>query len=138
MKKQLPRLKAQFTSNGVYKLVALLVASIVWVSTLWGQKDIVWIRDMDVEVLLNPGFTLKGKPQKTVKVKLAGPKTALRKLRNSTKVITLNLNKLEEGRHVVEISDTWMDLPIGVKFLSAEPNKVKINVKKSEIQDGKK
>ena len=132
MKKQLPRLKEQFTSNGVYKIVAFFVATVIWVSTLWGQKDIVWIRDMDVEVLLSPALTIHGDYQKSVKVKLAGPKSALRKLRNSTKVITLNLNKLEPGRHVVEISDTWMDLPIGVKFLSAEPNKVKLNVKKSE------
>ena len=57
MKKQLPRLKEQFTSNGVYKIVALFVASIIWISTLWGQKDIVWIRDMDVEVLLSPEYT---------------------------------------------------------------------------------
>ena len=132
MKKQLPRLKEQFTSNGVYKIVALFVASIIWISTLWGQKDIVWIRDMDVEVLLSPEYTIKGKHQKSVKVKLAGPKSALRKLRNSSKVITLNLNNLEAGKHTVEISDTWMDLPIGVKFLSAEPNKVRLTVKKSE------
>ena len=132
MKKQLPRLKAQFKSNGVYKIVALFVAMIIWVSTLWGQKDIVWIRDMDVEVLLSPEFTISGKHQKSVKVKLAGPKTALRKLRNSSKVITLNLNNLQEGKHTVEISDTWMDLPIGVKFLSAKPNKVRLTVTKSE------
>lgn len=132
MKKQLPRIKAQFKSNGVYKLVALFVALVIWASTLWGQKDIVWIRDMDVEILLRPQMTLVGKSLSSVKVKLAGPKTALRKLRNSPNVITLNLNNLEAGKHVVEISDSWMDLPIGVKFLSAEPNKVKLNVKASE------
>ena len=132
MKKQLPKIKAHVTSNGAYKLVALVVAGVIWASTLWGQKDIVWIRDMDVEVLLNPEFTIQGKHQKSVKVKLAGPKTALRKLRNSSKVITLNLDQLEAGKHTVEISDTWMDLPIGVKFLSAEPNKVRLTVKKSE------
>ena len=132
MKKELPKLRMQFTSNGVYKLVALLVATIVWVSTLWGQKDIVWIRDMDVEVLLRPQLTITGDYQKTVKVKLAGPKAALRKLRNSSNVITLNLNKLDAGQHVVEISETSMDLPIGVKFLSAQPNKVKLNVVSTE------
>lgn len=129
MKKQLPKLGEKIASNGVYKVVALLVAVVIWTSTLWSRKDAILVRDMDLEFLLRANHQISNVVDQTVKVKVAGPRSSLKRFVQSSGVVSINLSDDATGVHEVEISSRTLDLPTGVKLLSVSPSRIKVDIK---------
>jgi hypothetical protein len=129
MKKRLPLLRERITSNGIYKTVALIVAIVIWTSTLWTRKDAILIRDMDLEFLLRANHQISNVVDRTVKVKVAGPRTSLKRFVQVSSVVSINLSDETIGLKEVEISSRTLDLPAGVKLLSVTPNRLKVDIK---------
>ena len=128
MKKQLPQLGEQITENGLYKFVALLVALVIWTSTLWGKKDAILIRDMDLEFLVRANHQISEPVERKVTVKVSGPRSALKRFSQVSNVVSVNLTDDSVGLHEVEISSRTLDLPPGVRLLSVQPNRLKVDI----------
>ncbi len=129
MKKRLPALTERIASNGVYKTVALIVAIVIWTSTLWSRKDAILVRNMDIEFLLRANHQISNVVERSVKVKVAGQRSSLKRFVQVSNVVSINLSDEVVGLKEVEISSRTLDLPPAVKLLSVTPNRLKVDIK---------
>ena len=119
--------------NASYKVVSLFVAVVLWV-TLIGRRDFQISHDLTLQVLLAPNHYLVNKPPKTIKVKLSGPRANLKKIVQDNEILSLDLTKLRTGRQIITVSSESLALPVGVKVISLEPDKLNIYIKKTKDQ----
>lgn len=114
--------------NGSYKLVALFVTLILWI-TILGRRDFVLSKDMDIEFLVPRSITVAPAPgqkevERRVTVKVSGPRMALKRFAQNPGTITIDLAKSQPGPVQAIISPRSVEVPFGVKVLSVTPNVV--------------
>jgi len=118
--------------NGSYKLVALFVTLILWV-TILGRRDFVLSKEMDIEFLLPKAMTIAPGPGKKevdrrVIVKVSGPRMALKRFAQYPGTITVDLGKSQLGPVQALITPRSVEVPFGVKVLSVSPNVVSVTL----------
>jgi len=115
------------TQNAGYKLVAFLVTLVLWISIL-GREDSVVSRDMELELLLSPSYVITNKVNRTVRVRVSGPRMALKKFNQMNELIIVDLKGFSPGLRQVKIDKEQVALPLGVKVLSITPNFIKARI----------
>ena len=73
-------LKESFFANASYKLVALFISLILWMSIL-GQRDFVVTKEVEIEFNLKTGYMISSQSVDKVKVKLSGAQILLKKFK---------------------------------------------------------
>ena len=134
MKKRLPEIKQRLADNGSYKLVALFVTLVLWV-TILGRKDEVQVKEMQVEYLTSPTQAITNEVAQKIKVKVKGPRMALKKFTVMDEPVTLNISGEKPGTRKIEVTEDLIELPIGVKLISITPKVIRARIK--EIPSGK-
>jgi YbbR domain-containing protein len=125
------RLKALVSDNLSYKLISLLIALILWI-TILGRRDFVVSRKMEVEFVTPNGIVVAAQSVDQVKLKVSGPRTALRRFVENgvSQVVTLDLTNREPGVYEIEIPKNRVDLPFGVKLVSMTPQKIEVKLER--------
>lgn len=118
-----------FYENGSYKIVALFVTLVLWM-TILGRRDRVAVQDVGVQVLVAQGYEVARSSTNKIQVKLSGPGTALKKFQQNGEAITVNLDKVHAGRNVVRLDKTEIAVPLGVKVLEVSPERIEVDVRK--------
>jgi hypothetical protein len=114
--------------NGSYKLVALFVTLILWV-TILGRRDFVLSKEMDIEFLLPRSVAIaEGSAQRRVIVKVSGPRMALKKFAQNPGTITIDLIKSQVGSVQATILPRSVEVPFGVKVLSVSPDVINLTL----------
>lgn len=123
------KIRLLLTENLSYKLVSLFIALILWI-TILGRRDFVVAKKVDIELIPPPGYSLSYQSTDQIKVKVSGPRTALRRFIESgvSQIVTLDLSARGGGRYQVEIPRGRVDIPFGVKLLSISPETVEVQV----------
>ena len=121
--------KNYILENGSYKLVALFVTLILWV-TILGRRDFVSSREMDIEFLLPRSFAVaESNAQRHVTVKVSGPRVALKKFATNPGTITIDLSRqVEPGPIKAIITPRNVEVPFGVKVLSVQPETLTVHL----------
>jgi diadenylate cyclase len=117
-----------FRTNRVYKFVALLVALALW-TTIIGRSDLVVSRDFTVQYLLKGNHFLVDDAIRRIRVKVSGPRDALKKFSAMEEAITLDLKGLSEGTQSIFITPDQLNLPFGVRVISLTPNMIRASIK---------
>ena len=129
-------IKQKMMDNALYKLVAFVLTLVLWV-TILGRKDSVMSRDINVEFLLSANHVVSLEKPLTVSVKVSGPRTALKKFSDIDESIVLDLRNRTAGIYTVEIPKSGsLELPLGVKVLSIQPNVVQARVVQQSLNKG--
>ncbi len=113
-------MKVRIMNNLSYKFVALGVAMVLWMSML-GRKDSTLIKEFELQVLLGPHMELETQVPQIVRVEVAGPRVALKKINQMNPYFTIDLTSGRPGRQVVELRRDGLSLPIGARVLTIEP-----------------
>ena len=118
-----------FTQNLSYKAVSLFIALILWV-TILGRRDFVLTKTIEVEFILPAHFQVISQNTDHVKVKIAGPRTALKRFvdSGSSQLLPIQFATQTEGSFEVEVPVQKIDLPFGVKVMSVKPAKIHVQV----------
>lgn len=127
-------MKFSLTENLSYKFVALGVALILWMSML-GRMDSTLMKDFELQVLLGPNLELTTQIPQVVKVEIAGPRVALKKIYQMNPVFTVDLTAARAGRQVVQLSREGLNLPIGARVLSIEPREFTVQIKSARAAE---
>ncbi len=127
MKKTERDWKNWITENGSYKLVALFVTLILWV-TILGRGDIVMTKEVALEFLLPRNFAIAEKFERKVSVKVSGPRMALKKFAQNPGTITVDLGRAQAGRTRAMIAPKNVEVPFGVKVLSVTPDVINVTL----------
>ncbi len=134
MKKELPNFREKITDNGLYKVVSLIVAVVIWVTTVTARKDVILIRSMALDYRTAQNMVIEGERPQAVRIKVAGPRAALKKFSQMSSRIVLNLRDADAGPHLLTIESSALDLPLGVKLISAEPNRIRVQLERQGTQ----
>jgi YbbR domain-containing protein len=116
--------------NGSYKLVALFVTLILWV-TILGRRDFITSKDVDVEFLLPKSMVIAGSIEQRVSVKVSGPRIAIKKFSQNPGTITLDLARAHIGNNRVVITARNVEVPFGVKVISVTPDLISVGLTKN-------
>lgn len=121
------------TENFSYKVVALFISLILWL-TILGRRDFVLSKNIDIELITAPGTQVVAQTADHVKVKVSGPRSSLKKFLESSlsQSITLDVSQKGEGVVYVDIPLNKIEVPIGVRILGVRPNQIQaeiVNVK---------
>lgn len=120
--------KNRILENGSYKLVALFVTLILWV-TILGRRDFVLSKDMDIEFLLPRSIAVAETNRERVTVKVSGPRVALKKFAANPGTITIDLGRqAEPGPIKAVITPRNVEVPFGVKVLSVTPDTISVHL----------
>ncbi|WP_347357157.1 CdaR family protein [Bdellovibrio sp.] len=117
------------TENFSYKVVALFISLILWL-TILGRRDFVLSKNIDVELITAPGTHVVAQTTDHIKVKVSGPRSSLKKFLESSlsQNITLDISQRGEGVVNVDIPLNKIDVPIGVRILGVRPNQIQAEV----------
>ncbi len=124
-------LKQILVDNFSYKLVSLVIAMILWL-TILGRRDFVITKNMEINVAVAAGLHVVNLSEDQVRVKVSGPKTALKKFTEAgyLDVVSLDVTDKGPGVYSVEIPIKKIDVPMGIKVISVEPEKIQLKIEK--------
>lgn len=122
--------QSRFTDNLSYKFVAFGVAVILWMSML-GRKDSTLMKDFELQVLLAPSLEMETQIPQLVRVEVAGPRVALKKINQMSPVFTVDLANARPGRQLVQLSREGLNLPIGARILTIDPSEFTVVLRQS-------
>lgn len=130
-----------FTENLSYKVVALFISLILWL-TILGRRDFILSKEVDVDFITAAGNQIVAQSTDHVKVKVSGPRSALKKFLDSSasQSITLDISKKGEGALYVDIPLNKIETPMGVRILGIRPSQIQVEVVnvKGQKNDGQK
>lgn len=132
MKPQIDRaqvFKSFFVDNLSYKVVSLFVALILWISIL-GRRDFVTTKEMDVQLVLSPGYMVAGQSHDKLRVKISGAQPVLKKYKDSFKKVVFDLSDSGEGLVEIDVPNNRIDVPDGIKVLNVKPNVIRVEIAK--------
>jgi YbbR domain-containing protein len=122
--------KQTIFDNFSYKLVALFISLILWV-TILGRRDFQVTKSVELDLVPPIGMVVDSQSVDHVKVKVAGPRTALRRfLESGAGVLTVDLAGYDPGAHRVSIPTQKFDVPFGVKVISVRPSEIDVHLQK--------
>ena len=127
-------MKIKLDDNLNFKFVALGVAVILWASIL-GRKDSTMTRTFELQVLLAPNLEMTEKILTSVKIEVAGPRVALKKINQTNPVYTVDLSSARPGRQVVRLNGDGLSLPIGSRILNIEPSEFTVRLRQGQPQE---
>ncbi len=118
-----------FRENWSYKIIALLIALILWL-TILGRRDFVFTKNMDLDFRPPMGATLVSASIDKIKVKVSGSRLALKKFLDgaSSQSVIFDLSAKRIGEHDLLITPEMIDVPVGVKILSIRPVRVVVEL----------
>jgi hypothetical protein len=125
----------KWDENLSYKFVALGVALILWLSML-GRKDSTLVREFDLQFIYGPGIEVQGTVPDSVKVEVAGPRVALKKINQINPIFTVDLTTAKPGHQVIHLNKDGLSLPIGSRVLNIDPADVELNLKSNKPELG--
>ena len=113
--------------NGSYKIVALFVALVLWVAIL-GRKDFVLSHEMPIEVLVPAQSRMVYDIPKVVRVRIGGPRLALKRFKDSNAVLKIDLRRAGMGRTSLRIQESDFILPQKVRLISISPGFLSVDI----------
>ena len=123
------RWRDTLTDNLSYKIVSLFIALILWL-TILGRRDFSLTKTIDLELMTGPNKVVVTQNVEIAKVKVSGPRTALKKFMDSglSQLLIIDISDKGEGEFDVEIPLSQIDVPFGVKVISVKPPVIRAKV----------
>jgi YbbR domain-containing protein len=123
------------TENFSYKLVALFISLILWL-TILGRRDFVLSKKIDVELQTKTGQVVVAQTADNIRVKLSGPRTALKKFMDNpqSQSIVIDISDRGEGVLDIDVPLNKIEVPLGVRVLGVRPNVIRAEVAAKTLQ----
>lgn len=119
--------KESLLENASYKLVALFISLILWLSIL-GRRDFVVTKDVEVDFTPAIGYSIAGQSTDKIRVKVSGAQPLLKNFKDKIQVATIDISDKKGGMFDIDITPSRFDVPNGIKILGVRPNTVRVEV----------
>ena len=117
-----------FSENGSYKLVALFITLVLWVTFL-GRRESIYTGDVRLEYLTKDSIVVANELPEEVEVRVSGPQMRLKRVSDQLKAsLTLDLTNYTTGRFPITIPVDKLQLPFGTKVLSVSPERINVEL----------
>lgn len=125
------QVKGFFAENWGYKLVALSITLILWLTVL-SRRDFVLSKDIDLDLQLGPTLSLVSQSADKIRVRVSGSRQLLKRFKEDSQVMILDISELPDGVHDVDIPVQKIDIPQGLKLLSVKPNRIRVEIQRQD------
>ena len=120
------------TENGSYKLVALFVTLILWI-TIMGRRNF----DYEVDLVLVPQISknqdIISQSAQSVYMKLRGTRRQIKQFKREYPKVKIDLRGEPAGSLLVALNSGVIELPDGLKLIKIRPRRVEFEI--SEMKD---
>lgn len=131
------KIKSNILDNFSYKIVALFISLILWISIL-NKRDYVLTKDFDVEFITSENYVVASQSNAQIKVKVSGSQPLLKKYRESTPLWTFDLSDKAAGFYDIDMSASKIEVPAGIKVIGVRPQTIRVEVlKKNNNKESK-
>lgn len=113
--------------NGSYKIVALLIALILWITVL-GNKDQVLNQMVKINFKLSKNRIIANSVTDRVQIQVSGSRLSLKKISKGIEPIEINLEDAKTGRTIVSIPTDRIALPFGAQILNVTPVNLVVDI----------
>lgn len=127
MKQRMTHLRHGIFENGSYKLVALFISLILWL-TILGRREFVVGKEIEVDFTVAENFTVAGQSSDRIRLKISGPQPLLKKYKESSQSLVLSLVDKPAGLHEIEMNAAKLDIPAGIRVLSVKPSQIRVEI----------
>ncbi len=124
---KIEKFKTHILDNMSYKIVALFIALILWLSIL-NRRDFIVIKDLDVDFITSENLMVTAQSIALLKVKVSGPQPLLKRYKESSQVLALDLSDKNAGFYDIEVGPSKLDIPSGIKVLGIRPNTIRVEI----------
>ncbi len=125
----------RLTANWPLKLLSLVLATTIWVSVT-GEQRIIQDVSVPIDLRLPEDRILASDPPTTVKVRLRGPETLVRRMDLLALAMTLDLSRMSPGEQEVQLSPDFLKgVPSRIVASVIEPTRVRLVVESRRIAE---
>lgn len=121
------KIKTNVLDNFSYKLVALFISLILWISIL-NKRDFIITKELEIDFVSAAGYVIGGQSAAQLKVKVSGPQPLLKKYRASSQVLALDLSDKVSGFYDIEVNSSKIDVPKGLKIIAIRPQTIRVEI----------
>ena len=121
------RMKDGLFENGSYKLVALFISLILWL-TILGRREFVVNKEIDVDFTVADSLVITGQSSDKVRVKISGPQPLLKKYKESNQTIQISLTDRTPGLYEIDMTPSRIEAPAGIKILNIKPSQIRVEI----------
>jgi uncharacterized protein (TIGR00159 family) len=127
-------LKGFFIENWRQKLGALGLVAVTWL-VLASQQEVNISIAAQIQYLNTPTqLVLDQNSAKNVNLKLAGPRSSVRALKEQDVRVLVDLYQLSAGNHLIKLARKNIDLPVGIKVDNVTPQQIRVILKSPQTQ----
>lgn len=131
------KIKIFLLDNLSYKLVALFVTLILWI-TIMSRRDFEMTLDIPIETLTSRNVVVHTPRVQKATIRIEGSRSALRHFQKRDKPLLLDLTGRGAGRMVKRVTPDMVSTVDGVRVLQVEPELLEINLLERQSGDDSK
>jgi YbbR domain-containing protein len=121
------QIKEMVSDNFSYKLVALIISLILWLSLL-NKREFITTKEFDVDIMTSENLVVLGQTSDKLKVKVSGPQPLLKKFIDSPQIVAFDLSDKPIGFYDLDVSTSKIEVPKGLKVVSVRPNTIRVEL----------
>lgn len=121
------RIQDKIAENGSYKVVALLITLILWITVL-GNKDQILNQQVKLNFVLPKNHIIANGITDQAQVQISGSRLSLKKLAKGLDPIEINLEDAKPGRTIITIPTDKITLPFGAQIVSVNPATLVVDI----------
>lgn len=120
--------------NWELKLLAVVIAAIVWFFVVSADRSQIGFAAPVEYVGLDGSRVVLGTPRETVDVQLEAARWAAARLSPANVRVRVDVSKLGEGEHMIQVSTEHVDAPPGVQVLRVWPSAVRVTLASAAVK----
>lgn len=121
------KIKSSLLDNFSYKVVALFISLILWLSIL-NKRDFIVTKDLELDFVTSERLVVAAQSSAQLKVKVSGPQPILKKYRESSQILAFDLSDKPAGFYDVDMNASKIDVPKGIKIIGIKPNTIRVEI----------
>lgn len=126
-KEKFENFKNDVFDNFSYKVVALIISLILWLSLL-NRREFIATKELDVDIVTAQNMVVMGQTSDKLRIKISGAQPLLKKFKETPQVIAFDMTDKEVGFYDIEVSGSKIDVPTGIKILGVKPNTIHVEI----------
>lgn len=127
------KIKSSVLDNFSYKIVALFISLILWLSIL-NKRDFIVTKDLELDFVTSESLVVAAQSSAQLKVKVSGPQPILKKYRESSQILAFDLSDKPAGFYDVDMNASKIDVPKGIKIIGIKPNTIRVEIVQRDIE----
>ncbi|MFK8138421.1 MAG: hypothetical protein AB8E15_08680 [Bdellovibrionales bacterium] len=126
-------IKSIFTNNVSYKLVAFLIAILIWLLIL-GRGHQTAEHIMLIKLNLPEGYIVKSTSADDVKIKVKGAPRLIKRFKVDNPDVDIMSIKAKTGVQRLRVPTGKLLTPLGLRLVSYQPRYIRIELEKKKIE----